>query len=474
MQNSLYLITLLFVAGFTTAGGADARQRSELTPDPSPIDDPSYPSPINPFPPPNPAASSVTVYAVGNARLPGCLNSPGESSPMLWVAGSPIPLECQSGITGDAFSITANSSGQFFIAGYTMDYSLPYGAKMKGKLWVDGIATTLSCDPQPDAWGWTIDECRALDVALSPTGDRYVAGSVYSPQKAVRWVSEGVAEYVSTAFPAHGGTETIAHAIDDNSVYTIGGLRSDNRNVSDWSNIAPLYRSWLDINGQRIGISSGASPVQLSDIAVRDGIAYISGYSQSGNGYYWSVSTNGSPQIVQLEASSNSKDIKAHAIALGNNGTAQPDVYVAGEETILPSYIRYPRLWKNGVLQPTLTLPTDSYGDAYDVQVASNGDIYVGGTASITYPTANGNWASCWHATLWRNGVYELYSTDGTAPSSQCTSGSNSSAIRAIYLKEQVVPIPPPPCTGKFCIEPIDPPSCGGDCLPPLPPEELN
>ncbi len=34
-------------------------------------------------------------------------------------------------------------------------------------------------------------------------------------------------------------------------------------------------------------------------------------------------------------------------------------------------------------------------------------------------------------------------------------------------------PISLPPCPGELCIEP-DPPYCGGDCLPPLPSEEVN
>ena len=131
-------------------------------------------------------------------------------------------------------------------------------------------------------------------------------------------------------------------SIDGKTIY-VAGL------VSDGVNETACY--W--VNGKKYDLEGGS---EATDIVVKDGKIYISGYDFGGSAVYW-------VDNEKFELPGNGGE--AHSIAVHDG-----DIYVAGGFANGSCY------WKNG---EKINLTTNADSQTYGVNVNQSGDVFVGG-----------------------------------------------------------------------------------------------
>ena len=120
--------------------------------------------------------------------------------------------------------------------------------------------------------------------------------------------------------------------------------------IDGYPNGTQFATYWL--NGKRIVLGEG----EISDIQVKDGVLYATGYDENWDAVYW---VDGAKKTLEGD------DTHAHSIFVKNS-----DVYVAGSFSNGSCY------WKNGT---KINLTTSADSEAFGIIVNDNGNVITGG-----------------------------------------------------------------------------------------------
>jgi hypothetical protein len=364
------------------------------------------PGPIDPIDPVDPSAEP-TVYAAGTATGGANCQDPssGRTPPTMWINGQVIALECDyTSLTGTARGIStyqdpATGAVSVYVAGQINFHQSP--PRAQAVVWQDGIAQVQSCNIMSGSSEW----CGAYAVHVSDDGVQYVAGVQDMAYRPAVWINGGQPTAIDNGIYV---ASPVAVVENNGSLFVAGSVFLHNQPSHTTVN-NPIQSAWLNVDGLKLAVSP-SEPAGVTGLAVRDGVAYISGYTYnaSTNRYraaYWVYDSaqGGTPVKYNMPLPAAGISSFGTGVDLDENGI----VYISGYERPINGGNSRARLWRNAISQPIQSsFVTNSVANAIRVH---NGVIYLGGQISN-------------RPAIWKNGTPEMY--PGSAQAAFNTQGT--------------------------------------------------